>query len=97
MKQKYCLNCKQYVTPERNYRNIYGKQNLGTFLLGKLKPERCPICRSSNFAEVAPETDVVQTKETVIKEVVLIPCAYCKSLMPQTPVFCPHCGARRKG
>jgi Zn finger protein HypA/HybF involved in hydrogenase expression len=31
------------------------------------------------------------------KEVVFIPCAYCKSLMPQTAVFCPHCGARRKG
>jgi len=33
----------------------------------------------------------------VIREVVLIPCAYCKSLMPQTALFCPNCGARRKG
>jgi len=32
----------------------------------------------------------------VIKEVVLIPCSYCGSLMPQTSVFCPNCGARRK-
>jgi|SRR5208337_528039 len=33
----------------------------------------------------------------VIREVVLIPCAYCSGLMPQTSIFCPNCGARRKG
>ena len=33
----------------------------------------------------------------VTKEVVLIPCSYCGGLMPQTSVFCPNCGARRKG
>ena len=32
----------------------------------------------------------------VVKEVVLIPCAYCSGLMPQTSIFCPNCGARRK-
>lgn len=32
----------------------------------------------------------------VEREVVLIPCAYCSSLMPQTAIFCPNCGARRK-
>ncbi len=32
----------------------------------------------------------------VVKEIVLIPCGYCGSLMPQTAVFCPNCGARRK-
>ena len=37
----------------------------------------------------------VQVKE-VVREVVLIPCAYCSGLMPQTSVFCPNCGARRK-
>jgi len=34
-------------------------------------------------------------KETIIKEVVMIPCKYCGGLMPQTSVFCPNCGARR--
>jgi hypothetical protein len=34
-------------------------------------------------------------KETIIKEVVMIPCKYCSGLMPQTSVFCPNCGARR--
>ena len=32
----------------------------------------------------------------IVKEVVLIPCSYCGGLMPQTSVFCPNCGARRK-
>jgi hypothetical protein len=32
----------------------------------------------------------------VVKEVVLIPCSYCGALMPQTSIFCPNCGARRK-
>jgi hypothetical protein len=33
----------------------------------------------------------------VTREVVLIPCSYCAGLMPQTSLFCPNCGARRKG
>ena len=37
----------------------------------------------------------VSAKE-VVREVVLIPCAYCSGLMPQTAIFCPNCGARRK-
>lgn len=36
------------------------------------------------------------TQKEVIREVVLIPCSYCGGLMPQTSVFCPNCGARRK-
>ena len=30
------------------------------------------------------------------KEVVMIPCEYCGSLMPQTATSCPNCGAARK-
>jgi hypothetical protein len=37
---------------------------------------------------------VIREKE-VVREVVMIPCKYCGSLMPQTDVVCPHCGARR--
>ncbi|MBN1245060.1 zinc ribbon domain-containing protein [Candidatus Bathyarchaeota archaeon] len=39
---------------------------------------------------------VTKEKETIVKEVVMLPCQYCGSLMPQTSLFCPHCGARRK-
>jgi len=35
-------------------------------------------------------------KETITKEVVMVPCVYCNGLMPQTSVFCPTCGAQRK-
>jgi len=38
----------------------------------------------------------VFAEKEVIKEVVLVPCAYCGSLMPQTSTVCPHCGATRK-
>jgi hypothetical protein len=40
---------------------------------------------------------IKEVKETITKEVVLIPCAFCGGLMPQTATFCPNCGARRKG
>ena len=35
-------------------------------------------------------------EKVIVKEVVMLPCEYCGSLMPQTSLFCPHCGARRK-
>jgi len=41
------------------------------------------------------ESPVVQ-RETITKEVVMVQCEYCKSLMPQTSTFCPNCGAKRK-
>ncbi len=96
---QYCLNCKQYVKPIRNYKNIRGRQGIGTFVLGKLKPKRCPICLDSNFSKVAPVPEPIQVKETkeiITKEVVMIPCKYCKSLMPQTSLFCSSCGASHK-
>ena len=37
----------------------------------------------------------IREKETIIKEIVMIPCKYCGGLMPQASVFCPNCGARR--
>lgn len=36
------------------------------------------------------------TQKEVLREVVLIPCSYCGGLIPQTPLVCPNCGARRK-
>lgn len=46
---------------------------------------------------IAPQPpSVVREREIVTREVVMIPCAYCGNLMPQTSIFCPNCGARRK-
>jgi len=43
--------------------------------------------------------ETVKERETIIKEkeTVLIQCDYCKGLMPQSSIFCPNCGAKRKG
>jgi hypothetical protein len=49
----------------------------------------------TNAYEILVGKPSVLLKE-VVKEVVLIPCAYCGGLMPQTSIFCPNCGARRK-
>lgn len=45
--------------------------------------------------QVVRAPQVVREKE-IVREVVMIPCAYCGSLMPQTSIVCPNCGARRK-
>ena len=38
-----------------------------------------------------------ETKEKeIIKEIAMIPCQYCGSLIPQTSLFCNNCGAGRK-
>ena len=63
----------------------------------ELEPFRDMILRQ---AEKLKQTATKQTpffqKEVITKEVVMIPCDYCRSLMPQTSTFCPSCGARRK-
>jgi len=38
---------------------------------------------------------VIKEKITV-KEIIMVPCVYCGSLMPQTGMFCSTCGAGRK-
>jgi len=38
----------------------------------------------------------VKEREVIVKEIVMIPCQYCGELLPQTAVFCPNCGAKRK-
>jgi len=43
----------------------------------------------------AKQDEKVIEKE-IIKEIVMVPCVYCGSLMPQTALFCSTCGAGRK-
>ncbi len=46
--------------------------------------------------QIPTGTTTQMVKET-LREVVLIPCSHCKSLMPQTLTVCPTCGANRRG
>ncbi len=41
------------------------------------------------------EENVVREKET-IREIVMVPCQYCGSLIPSTAITCGTCGAGRK-
>jgi uncharacterized membrane protein len=45
--------------------------------------------------EKQPQQPEVKEK-VIIKEVVMIPCQYCGTLVPQTAQFCPNCGAPNK-
>jgi hypothetical protein len=58
----------------------------------KIKGRRNLFSDSQQILVCKPSESVKE----VIREVVLIPCAYCGGLMPQTSIFCPNCGARRK-
>jgi hypothetical protein len=46
-------------------------------------------------APCVPPMQPAVTRETIIKEVVMIPCKYCGGLMPNTSFLCPNCGARK--
>ena len=69
-------------------------RNLEWFIIGRMniKERVRPIMCGSEIIVTKPSE---VTKETV-REVVLIPCAYCGGFMPQTSTLCPNCGARRK-
>lgn len=61
------------------------KQRQHELELAKLKTEEVPP--SSNEAN-SSAAQIIKEKEVVIKEVVMIPCQYCGSLIPQTSLFC---------
>ena len=50
--------------------------------------------KTPSFPEKQSPT-IIREKE-IIREIVLIPCVYCSGLMPQSAIFCPNCGERRK-
>lgn len=59
----------------------------------ELEPFKDMILRQAE--KIKEKESPIYQKETITKEVVMIPCAYCKALMPQTSIFCPVCGAKR--
>lgn len=52
--------------------------------------------REPTLKENTANGAIVQ-KEIVTRQVVMVPCSHCQSLMPQTSTFCPNCAAPRKG
>ena len=79
---------------ENNGESVFHLRNVGK---KEIEPFRDMILRQVEKLKetTAVEAPVIQ-KEVITKEVVMIPCDYCKALMPQTSTFCPNCGARRK-
>jgi ABC-type bacteriocin/lantibiotic exporter with double-glycine peptidase domain len=74
-------------------------------LTNQAKVERSSLSRdifselsSTHAARLAGETNGApgQVVKEIVKEIVMIPCHYCNSLMPQTSIICPNCGARPK-
>ncbi len=66
--------------------------------LTALTPEIFTELSSAHQVRIASSSSgaTVQVVRETIKEVVMVPCAYCRSLIPQASLRCPHCGATRK-
>lgn len=84
----------------------FSSENITIFL--ENFPDGC-IIRISGTPEIAqnlkhnlsslPPNKKIATKETIIKEreIVSIPCPYCRTLVPITEKRCPNCGAYVRG
>ncbi len=70
-------------------------------LYAVLEAKDRPKIQTTTYEIQVVRPQITQSSPTIMKEVqrevVLIPCTYCSGLMPQTSIFCPNCGARRKG
>jgi len=70
------------------------------FLNARLEIKDRPNLQTLTYEIQVVRPQINQSTPTIMKEVnreiVLIPCQYCSGLMPQTAIFCPNCGARRK-
>jgi hypothetical protein len=58
------------------------------------KPLELAKIRRLEKTDKASET--VRERQVIVKEIVMTPCQYCRGLIPQTSIFCPNCGAKRK-
>ena len=51
--------------------------------------------RTAEIQVTPPSAQPVIREKEIVREVVMIPCKYCSSLMEQTLTCCPNCGAKR--
>jgi len=81
--------------------SITDKESEYIFHLGNVgkkeaEPFRDMIYRQiENLKQPRKGDRTIREKETITKEVVMIPCKYCGALMPQTSLFCNNCGAKK--
>jgi hypothetical protein len=72
-------------------------ENVAWSLKGVIAIDGRPDVTSQTIGiQVLPMSASPVVKE-IIHEVVMVPCKYCKALMPETETVCPNCGARRTG
>ena len=78
---------------------LYSIDHYVKWLLNAVLQVKGPNILTQNY-EIRVEKPVVDPAAHVVKkverEIVLVPCGYCGSLMPQAAIFCPNCGARKK-
>jgi len=85
----------EFKIPSTERETYHGADRKVEWLINAVMPVKGRKHIATEASEILVAKPVALLKE-VIREVVLIPCAYCGGLMPQTSVFCPNCGARRK-
>ena len=78
---------------------LYSIDHYVKWLLNAVLQVKGPNILTRNY-EIRVEKPVVDPAAHVVKkverEIVLVPCGYCGSLMPQAAILCPNCGARKK-
>jgi hypothetical protein len=84
------------ISGRETYHSVDNNLRWSVTAFMKAKNRRPLLSHGGGEILVAKPTVSATPIKEVIREVVLIPCAYCGGLMPQTSIFCPNCGARRK-
>jgi hypothetical protein len=95
--QNYPVNINIPAAGRPTYHSV--DQNVAWSLKSVIAIEGRPDVTSTTVEiQVAPPSvsPVIQEKE-IVREVVMIPCKYCGTLMVQTETVCPNCGAKRTG
>jgi hypothetical protein len=84
------------ITGRETYHSVDKNLTWSLTAFMKAKSRKTLLAQGGGEIMVAKPTVLATPTKEVVREVVLIPCAYCSGLMPQTAIFCPNCGARRK-
>jgi hypothetical protein len=77
---------------------VFGIPLVIAFLIYYYENVRKPLelARMGKLQEYQKAERTVREKEVVLKEIVMVSCAYCDGLMPNTSTFCSNCGAPRR-